>query len=252
MAARLARARLAHPEWWVYALAALAWIALLATHVRSRSATDAAHAHQHAHDGYDHPAAAASIDRDVAESAVVFLLMLAAMMLPFVAPAVRDVARVSFWNRRQRAATSYVFGFLAVWTGFTLALFVVRAGLPKPGTDAGWLAAAAAAAALWQRSGPRRRFAARCGSRPALPQRGRRATWRTVQAGATFGVRCVPLCGPAMAIMAVSPELVVMVAAFGIQAYEWRRGPNPFAKRRWRGPTLAYGAIAVIAVVGLL
>jgi hypothetical protein len=228
VATRLARARLAHPEWWVYALAGFAWAAVLVTHDASVTAGHAHHAH---------------------ESAAMFLLMVAAMMLPFAAPAARHVANASFWTRRRRAAACYVLGFAAVWATFGFALFAAWAALPLPGADAGWLAATAAGAALWQGSRRRRRAAARCGNRPALPQRGRRATWRTVQAGSTFGLRCIPLCGPAMVIMVAGPQLAVMVAVFGIQAYEWRRGPNPFAQRRWREPALAYAAIAALAAV---
>jgi Predicted metal-binding integral membrane protein (DUF2182) len=232
--ARLTRARLAHPEWWVYALAACAWAAVLLTHVT------AGHAHHH-HDEHGSPL--------FSTGAAVFLLMVAAMMLPFAAPAARHVAKASFWTRRQRAAACYVLGFAAVWASFGLALFAARAAVPLPGVGAGWLAATAAGAGFWQGSRRRRRAAARCGNRPALPQRGRQATSQTVRAGGAFGMRCIPLCGPAMAIMAVSPQLVVMLAAFGIQAYEWRRGPNPFARRRWREPALAYAAMATLAAV---
>jgi predicted metal-binding membrane protein len=178
-----------------------------------------------------------------------FLLMVAAMMLPFAAPAARHVAKASFWRRRQRAAACYVLGFAAVWATFGLALFAAWAALPLPGADAGRLAATAAGAALWQGSRRRRRAAARCGNRPALPQRGLRATLRSVRAGGAFGVRCIPLCGPAMVMMAASPQPAVMLAVFAIQAYEWRRGPNPFAQRRWREPALAYAAMATLAAV---
>lgn len=175
--------------------------------------------------------------------------MIAAMMLPLAAPAAREVARTAFWRRRQRAAACYVFGFAAVWTAFGLALFAAQAALAPPGPQAGWVAATAAGAAVWQGSRLRRRAAIRCGSRPALPQRGWRATRRAVEAGGAFGGRCVVLCGPAMVIMAVSHELFLMCALFAVQLYEWRRGASPFAERRWQAPAAAYAAIASAAAV---
>lgn len=241
--AGLARARLAHPEWWVYTLAGSACVLLVLAHLPLESTAHVHHGNVH----YGH--ASVSIDGDAGPTATALLVMVAAMMLPFVAPAARYVAQTSFWKRRQRAAALYVLGFSAVWASFALALFGLRATVPLVGADAGWLGATAAGAALWQGSRVRRRVAARCGAGPVVPQRGWRATRRTLEAGGAFGIRCIPLCGPPMAMMAVSSELVVMVAVFAIQVYEWRRGANPFVKRRWRVPAAAYGAIAVLAVL---
>ena len=178
----------------------------------------------------------------------VLLVMIGAMMLPLAAPAARQVARTAFWKRRQRAAACYVLGFAAVWTAFGLALFAAQAAL-APAPSAGWVAATAAGAAVWQGSRLRRRAAIRCGSRPALPQRGWRATRHAVQAGGAFGVRCLVLCAPAMAIMAVSHQLFLMCALFAVQLYEWRRGASPFAERRWQAPAAAYAAIAALAAL---
>jgi Predicted metal-binding integral membrane protein (DUF2182) len=243
VSARLARARLAHPEWWVYALAGCAWTSVVFTHLGSSSE---AHG-RHAHHGHVHNHPSAYVADDSATDAATFLLMVAAMMLPLVGPAARHAGTASFWRRRQRAVAWCVLGFAAVWAVVGLVLFALRAAVPLPGEEAAWLAGTAATAALWQGSRRRRRAAARCSIRPALPQRGWRATSRGLRAGAVFGARCIPLCGPAMAMMAVSPGIAVMVTAYGIQAYEWRRGPNPFAQRRWRAPAAAYAAMATLA-----
>jgi hypothetical protein len=230
----------------VYALAGCAWLAVVFTHLGSSSehGRHAHHGHVHNH---NHPST--SVADAAATDAATFLLMVAAMMLPLAGPVARHAGTASFWRRRQRAVACCVLGFAAVWAVVGLALFALRAAVPLPGEEAAWLAGTAAAAALWQGSRRRRRAAARCGIRPALPQRGWRATSRGLRAGAVFGARCIPLCVPAMAMMAVSPGVAVMVAAYGIQAYEWRRGPNPFAQRRWRAPAAAYTAMATLAAV---
>ncbi len=242
LTASLARTRTAHPGWWVYMLAASAWTGVVAIHFSSNPNPHAAHHHEHA--------SASAAGHGIGAPAL--LLMVAAMMLPFVAPAADHVARTSFWSRRQRAAAGYVLGFATIWAAFGIGLVVAQTLLLLRGTETQLLAATAAGAALWQGSRLRKRTALRCGSRPALPQRSWRATWRAIEAGGAFGVRCIPLCGPAMTVMVVYPNLAVMLALSAVQTYEWRRGANPFAEHRWRVPAGVHAAIAAIAAVAVV
>ena len=65
-------------------------------------------------------------------------LMVAAMMLPVVAPQVRRVAMRSLWSRRHRAAVSFVAGYVAVW--LVLGAGLVAAVLALGGQEHGALA----------------------------------------------------------------------------------------------------------------
>jgi hypothetical protein len=214
----------------VYVLGAAAWIELAVAHGPWSSF------------GHDHAKTATA-------GIALLLVMAGAMMFPFIAPAVRHVARTAFWKRRQQAAVCFVLGFSIVWALLAVALGAVLAASGGLAPSVLWVCAAAAGAALWQGSRLRRRAAARCGGRPALPQRGWRAARRAVEAGGAFGLRCVPVCGPAMAVMAVSPQLPVMAAVFAIQTYEWRRAPNPFTDRRCHVPGAAYIVIAALVAL---
>jgi predicted metal-binding membrane protein len=218
-----------HPETWVYALAAVAWINLAGLHL---DAAGPPHAH--------HASAAVSHHHSTAT----WLLMVAAMMLPIAAPGARYLARAGFWRRRHVTTVLYVTGFSAIWAAFALALRLAQATLGVPGRGPAWIAALAAAAAAWQSSRVRRQLLTRCSVAPALPQRGWRATSRTIQAGARSGGFSIATCGAAMSVMVASDRLALMAVLFAVQTYERRRGPNPFAERRWQAPAAAYALLA--------
>ena len=236
---RLGGALAARPEWWVYLLSAGAWAGLGVTILDP--GTSAGHGH-HAH-GVQGAASSVTLD------SAFYLLMVAAMMLPLVAPAVRYVVRATLWRRRHRMAAYYVAGFGATWAAFGVSAVGARTALHIPVDHAGWIAGAAALAALWQAQRVRRRALKRCGDRPGLGLSGWRASCRALQAGGRHGVRCVATCGPSMLLMCVTHSVLLMVAVFGLQGYERRAGPNPFAEKRWQAPATAFATIAAVAAV---
>jgi hypothetical protein len=229
------------PERWVYGLSLGAW-ALLA--LGPGPVAGAGSGSGSGHHGHSHASQGAW-----ATNARLFLIMVAAMMLPLVAPAVRHIGRTSLWRHRHRSSALYVVGFAAVWVVFASAVSTVQALLGVPGSGTGWIAVTAAVAAGWQQTKWRRSVAARCGERPVLPVRGWRCAQRSVGAGWRYGCRCLILCGPSMLIMAATHQLPLMLAVFAIHAYERRRGPNPFAEQRRHVPAAAYALIAGAAAV---
>jgi predicted metal-binding membrane protein len=227
----------ARPEWWVYVLSAGAWTGLGVITLDSGSPAHAGH----------HGSGAPTSEASIAPGASL-LLMLAATMLPLVAPAVRYVARATLWRRRHRMAVYYVAGFGAAWTAFGLVIFGAQTALHVPGDHAGLVVAGAAAlAAVWQGSGSRRRALDRCGNRPGLRLRGWRASCQAVWAGGRHGGRCITTCGPSMLVMTLTHSLLTMAAIFGLHLYERRAGPNPFAEQRWQAPAAGYAVIAAAA-----
>ncbi|MDQ3953759.1 MAG: DUF2182 domain-containing protein, partial [Actinomycetota bacterium] len=86
------------PEWWIYAGAGGAWIALFAT-------AGAPPGH--------HPTAPSW-----GAAFGSWTLMVVAMMAPFAAPRARAAERGGLWRLRRRSPLLYVAGFVAPWTAF--------------------------------------------------------------------------------------------------------------------------------------
>jgi len=148
--------------------------------------------------------------------AVTWAVMTAAMMLPAVAPAVLQLVR-ALPSKGAIAAIPFIAGYGAVWMlAGTVGFAVVTAvrGL-HPGllgwSSAGRFVAAASlvAAGLYQLTGLKRRWLARCGS-PDLTRLGRR-TGGALIAGAEHGGCCVACCWTLMAAL----------HALGIMSITW-------------------------------
>jgi predicted metal-binding membrane protein len=189
-----------HPEWWALAAAAAAWAMMVAL-----PHPDASHAGHHGHAPSAGPGALA------------MAAMVVAMMLPMAIPGIRHAASSSR-ERRQRAVTGYVMGYLAVWL---LAMPAIAAGWTRAASLAGWTAAAAgtvAFAALWEALPLRHRLAHRCRRTVPLARHGWRADADCARYGATSGVACVGTCWALMAAcVAFAHSLPVMVVLFGVQ-----------------------------------
>jgi len=214
--AGLARARRAHPEWWVYGLAALAWVAL--------AVGPGDHAGSPALPGL----AASSI------------LMSLAMMAPMAAPAARYVALAGRANRRMRGPVLFVGAFVAAWSAASLAIMAVvgvAAAVIGPLTT---LLAVTAGAAAWHRSAQRRRTLARCGSHEPMGRRG----WRADRAAATFGLRaartCATTCGGLMAVaIAAGHPLLGLAALLAVEVHD--------RTERWPDPRVGMGVLVGVA-----
>jgi hypothetical protein len=228
------------PEWWLYAVAGGAGLALVLG-VVALGPEAAGHVH----------GTTAARGSWIA-GWLGWVAMVLAMMLPIVAPHARRVAMRSLWRRRHRAMAWFVLGYLAVWSsvGAVLVGILVVAGHPRPGPAV--LAAALLGAAAWQVSRPRRRAMRRCGTLRPVAARGWRADRGCADAGVRIGLRCAFTCGPVMLAMAVGHGVLLMGALLALLLSERARGPNP--DRRAGRPLEGWCLVAfagVAAVAGL-
>ena len=126
-----ARARRSHPEWWVYAFAAGAWVVLAVAPGEHAGPLGEGGLHIGA------PLDAAAVP-GLAAAAV---LMTLAMMAPMAAPAARYVSLAGRADRRVRGPAVFLASFVAAWAGVGLALMVVigiAAAVVGPVTTLSW------------------------------------------------------------------------------------------------------------------
>lgn len=219
-----------HPEWWVVAVAAVAWVFMAGMAYPGAADPHAGHAGMagmapgggHGHHGVLGMAA-----------------MVIAMMLPLTLANVRHVAWSSLWGRRHRAILAFLAGYLAVW-------ILVQAGIAGAwglmASFTGWKTAgiaAMAAAALWEVSPLKRQRLRRCHRTVPLAPRGWRADADCARYGVTTGLSCAAMCWAIMAACAAfAHSLLVMIVLFGVQlSGRYQRHPSP--------------SLAALAVVGV-
>lgn len=153
-------------------------------------------------------------------------LMVAAMMLPVVAPVVSRVAAAGLWARRRRTAAEFTGAYLATWAAAGLVTVQASTAVPHSGQTLA-TAAVLTAAAAWHVSPPRRRLIRRCGSVVPIPLSGWSASTGCVQGGWSAGIRAIAACGPGMAAMAFSHSMLLMAGLAALLWSEYHRGPNP-------------------------
>lgn len=196
------------PEVPALMVAALAWPAIVLLHAtaghdgHAAGLGGAADAH-HGHVGHG----AGASDMHVAlipltpVEVLAWTVMVTAMMVPLVWPAVRHVGLNSLRWRRQRAITVFLAVYVAVWTGFGAVVLLARDLFPVPPERA--FAVALAVAALWQLSPQQRRFRWECHRTVPLPPRGVPAFIGDVRFGLRQGLACLGVCWPLMLAMAL-------------------------------------------------
>jgi predicted metal-binding membrane protein len=174
------------PEWRVAAVAAAAWLALLAGLGMN-----------HADLGANHSAAG------VVAGLPGWSLMVVAMMVPVTLPAVRYVGLNSVRRRRRRAMALYTAVYVGIWTllGATALaidhLLRVHLGLG----DRLLLVLALLAAAGWQLTRAKRRALFACGRTVPLPAFGRRADAGCARYALLHARRCIQSCWAIMLVM---------------------------------------------------
>lgn len=202
-----------HPEWWVVAVAAAAWMLMAGMAHPSAAGPHAGHG---GHAGHGH-------------GVLGMVAMVIAMMLPLTLANVRHVAWSSLWRRRHRAIAAFLVGYLAVW-------IVVQAGIAGAwglmASLTGWATAggvAMAAAALWEVSPVKRQRLRRCHRTVPLAPRGWRADADCARYGVTTGLSCVTMCWAIMvASAAFAHSFLVMIVLFGVQmSGRYQRRPSP-------------------------
>jgi predicted metal-binding membrane protein len=204
---RAARFAAWHPEWPVAALAAAAWLALIALHGAGSG-------------GHHHPGMPEAGGPGPGAELGHWTLMVVATMVPAALPAIGYVALNSLVARRGRAMALTTAAYVAVWLPFGAAalalrhLAVDRAGVPP----AALLVATGLAAAAWQATRAKRRAVLACGATVPLPPRGTRADLACLRFGLRHGQRCVRSCWALMLVMAVAtgPGALVLMAGMTV------------------------------------
>lgn len=216
-----------HPEWWVMGLAMGAWAFML---LHAGNAGHAAH----------HP-------MSMVEEIALWMLMVAAMMLPLVRDAVRFTASASLWARRHRSILGFVAGYFLPWLGLAIIAAILRQA-PWTHTYAA-PAVGFAGAALWQRTVMYRRAVMACHRTWPIAPLGWRADRDCVRFGSFIGFSCVRTCWPLMlACGFAGHSLIAMTGGLLIGLVDERR----YRERRHQpDPTLA-GRLAMAAFYGVL
>ena len=219
-----------HPEWWVYAVAALAWVDLA---LMSLASTRGRSPRRDGDAGGDGRLPVVVV-RDAWSD---WVLMVVAMMLPVVAPQVRTVALRSLWTRRQRSAGAFLAGYVAVWVAAGAVLLAPLVALDVYPLGPAWLVGILLVAAGWQVSPPRRRLLRRCASLRLGAADGRAADLDCARAGLRSGVRCLATCGPLMLAMLAGHSLLADggPARGAAQRALARPGPGPAGGSAARG-----------------
>ena len=179
-----------------------------------------------------------------------WMAMVAAMMLPVIAPQAHYVALRSLRRRRHRAIAGYLAGYLAVWAlvGTVLVVVLGVTGVPHP--PAGLAVAALLGAGTWQVAEPRRRILRRCGSLRLGAPEGFAADRDCATAGWRAGLRCAFTCGPVMvATAAAHHQPLVLGAVIVLLLSERAPGPNP--ERRAGRRLEAWALVGLAAAIAL-
>jgi hypothetical protein len=172
-----------------------------------------------------------------------WLLMVAAMMWPLAAPALVVVSRSAFRPWRVGLVATCLGTVTVLWVAAGLAVASVAYLLAVPAGSRMWQLAWVAVAVLAGRSAWRARLLWRCAKIPAVAPCGVRGLVSASIAGAVTWRRCALLCGPVMAAMVVSHDLVLMLGASLAAGWE---AAHP---RAWRDPVPAMLLAAVAAWV---
>ncbi|MEV7520279.1 DUF2182 domain-containing protein [Streptomyces sp. NPDC091371] len=187
---------------------------------------------------------------------LLWVVMMAAMMLPSVAPVavtwVRAIGRTSAGPVRAVRTTSFLVGYLLAWTAFGLVaygLFAATDRLLDGSPEAGrWIGAGAFLLAAVQQFGPLKSVCLRHCRSPMfqLLRYSRFRPWaKDLRVGAHHGTYCVGCCWGLMIVLI--PLGVMNVAAMaGLSAVI-------FLEKLWRqGPWLAWAVGAVFLVLAVL
>lgn len=187
---------------------------------------------------------------------LLWVVMMAAMMLPSVAPVaitwVRGINRRSAGSARVLRIAGFVGGYLLAWTAFGLLVYGALAGAGHlvdrdPGTGR-WIGAAAFLLAAVQQFGPLKRVCLRHCRNPMfqLLQYSRFRPWaKDLRVGAHHGLYCVGCCWGLMVVLIPLGVMNVAVMA-GLAAVI-------FLEKLWRqGPWLAWAVGLVFLVLAVL
>jgi len=203
------------PELPALVLAAAAWLVILAASV--------SHGHGAGLDGARWSPSGAG------RGALLWVVMVLAMMLPLTVPSLRYVARMVPRRGRSGAMATFGAAYVVAWLPGAAPAALVDA---RPPTSTLVVAAGFVAAAAWELTPMKRRALLRC-HRHAVVRAHQPARRRTCWSyGLRRGGRCVASCGPAMGALTLSHHSLVptVVVAVGLAVQQlhpdayWYRG----------------------------
>ncbi len=186
-----------HPEWWSMCFGGLAAISMLS------------HGWKHWGHSFHHWM---SFGQEFSG----WFLMVAAMMLPLIAPSVREVGFRSRWDRRHRAIALFLIGYFGPW----LLLGLAAAGLRLfPVAHTPWAAGGLfAVTIMWMLTTVRRRALVQCHRIEPLAIDGWCADLSCLRFGTKIGTSCTILCWPVMLACAITGHdlpAMILGGAFG-------------------------------------
>jgi predicted metal-binding membrane protein len=220
-----------HPEWWVLAVSAGAWLVLaVAAQHRMLPAlclapsTDPLTASLA---GLQAAQKSSQLAWEVAD----WVLMIAAMMLPLVVLPVRHVAFRSFRDRRHRAIAEFLAGYVGVWILAGMALLPVPIAASALGATQNRLVVAIgySIAVAWQLTPFKMGALRRCHRTVPLAPDGWRAAAACIRFGLGSGGSCLASCWALMAVpVLTSHGLAAMACIQAVMVRErYQRRPRP-------------------------
>ena len=229
-----------HPELSLAAVAAAAWLTVLAMHAATGALPIAAQqlstfppdqgmaGH---HPGRFNPGIARH-EYVMSESGwppaflvsvALWVLMATAMMLPTALPEARSISLNGKWKRRQRGPALFAIGYLAVWSAVGVLLLSAAWLIGAKATSPLAISGALAIAAAWESTRWKRLCLRACHRLRSLPPDGGRADRASVREGIRNGVYCTGSCGPMMVPVALAPHSVglsLMLFLFALVSLE--------------------------------
>jgi predicted metal-binding membrane protein len=229
-----------HPELSLAAVAAAAWLTVLTVHAATAALPIAAQqlstlrpdqgmaGHQHGRFNpgiarHEYVMSEPGWAPALLVSVGLWVLMVAAMMLPTALPEARSISLNGKWKRRQRGPALFAVGYLAVWSAVGVLLLSTAWLIGAKATGPLVVSGALAIAAAWESTRWKRLCLRACHRLRSLPPDGWRADRASVREGIRNGVYCTGSCGPMMIPMALAPHSVglsLMLFLFAVVSLE--------------------------------
>jgi len=229
------------PELLALTAAAVAWVALLTLLLApDASSPSSSPPHDHAAMHGTGPPADGELLSEAGRGALLWVMMVVAMMLPLAVPGIRYVARMVPRRGRLGATSTFAAAYVVVWLPGVAVVVAVHGQMPS-----GWpvVATAFLLAAAWELTPAKRTALLRCHRRHVV-RAGQPARRRTCL---VFGLRrggwCVVSCGPAMLALMVGHHALVALIVLAVGAAVQQFSPDAHWHRRWSAAGL--GVLAV-------
>jgi predicted metal-binding membrane protein len=230
----------AGPERWTWSVALLGWVLLAAASEVGPMPSSSGSGHDSMGMGGSHVPAGAT---EVVAALLMWTFMVAATMLPLIAPNLRWVGLRSEPEHRTRATVDVALGWAVPWlaAGVVLTATGLAARLVLPDR---WLVVLAFGLAGAWHCTPRKRVAvARC-HRTLAPPLGAAAGRACRRFGVTLGRDCVASCWAVMAAMTAAGHEPLVVLPLAWLTWSDRRRPH-------ERPGTLTGLIVLLATAGL-